>query len=194
VTTFTHLRTLDPAWQPGPGQRYADAPKARCRVTRMTKTTVYYSYADGSGRFSMTREKWDRDYAAPATTERITAMSDTLTTAQVDAAIRAWAKGDYASQASAEIIINTTVRDDVVENYLDWDEDRTMARPNLRKLLKDEESGKVHLSTSAYFLVTLAANVHGGTTAAATDLTGLWHLDMTNRRAVLDALSPNLLY
>jgi hypothetical protein len=31
----------------------------------MTATTVYYRYADGTGRFSMSRDVWDREYAAP---------------------------------------------------------------------------------------------------------------------------------
>lgn len=60
---FTHLRVLDPDWKPEPGQKYADAPKAQMRVTRMTNTTVYYRYADGSYAGSMKRETWDRDYA-----------------------------------------------------------------------------------------------------------------------------------
>jgi hypothetical protein len=60
---FTHLRMLDPDWTPSTGQKYADAPKARMQVTRMTATTVYYRYADGGGRFSMPRATWDRDYA-----------------------------------------------------------------------------------------------------------------------------------
>jgi hypothetical protein len=30
----------------------------------MTKTTVYYSYADGSGKFSMPRDTWAREYAS----------------------------------------------------------------------------------------------------------------------------------
>ena len=60
---FTHLRWLDVDWKPGPGQKYADAPKARMQVTRMTKYAVYYRYADGGGKFCMDRATWDRDYA-----------------------------------------------------------------------------------------------------------------------------------
>lgn len=60
---FTHLRFLDTTWKPGPGQRYADAPKVQCRVTRMTVTSVYYRHLDGKGGGCMDREKWDRDYA-----------------------------------------------------------------------------------------------------------------------------------
>lgn len=73
MTTFTHLRILDPAWRPGPGQRYADAPKARMRVTRMTATTVYYTYADAKpgarSAWKMPRATWDTHYASSATTE-----------------------------------------------------------------------------------------------------------------------------
>jgi hypothetical protein len=65
--TFLHLHTLDPDWQPGPGQKWRDAPKARMRVTKMTRLAVYYTYANAEpgarGAFSMTRETWDRDYA-----------------------------------------------------------------------------------------------------------------------------------
>lgn len=63
---FTHLTALDLGWIPGPGQKYADAPKAPCKVTRMTKLAVYYTYASdpkSRGAFCMSRETWDRDYA-----------------------------------------------------------------------------------------------------------------------------------
>lgn len=39
---FLHARTLDPEWTPGPGQRYADAPPAECRVTAIRQGRVYY--------------------------------------------------------------------------------------------------------------------------------------------------------
>jgi hypothetical protein len=42
--TFTHATRLDPDWRPGPGQRYADGPKARMRVTRATTTGVWFVY------------------------------------------------------------------------------------------------------------------------------------------------------
>jgi hypothetical protein len=61
--TFTHKHLLTLGWIPGPGQRYGDAPKAECVVTRMTSTAVYYRYAATGGRFSMSRATWDRDYA-----------------------------------------------------------------------------------------------------------------------------------
>lgn len=70
---FTHLRILDPDWKPGPGQKYADAPKAQMKVTRMTMTTVYYRYAsDGSYAGAMKRETWDRDYAPTINREATT--------------------------------------------------------------------------------------------------------------------------
>lgn len=71
---FTHLHHLDLDWKPGPGQKYRDAPKARCKVTRMTSLAVYYSYASeptNHGAFYMSREEWDRDYA-PATEREAT--------------------------------------------------------------------------------------------------------------------------
>jgi hypothetical protein len=42
---FTHPTKLDPDWRPEPGQRYADAPKARCVVTSVRGAVVYYRYA-----------------------------------------------------------------------------------------------------------------------------------------------------
>lgn len=47
---FRHRRILDPAWKPGPGQRYADAPKAVCRVTRVVAGTVWYGVGADSTR------------------------------------------------------------------------------------------------------------------------------------------------
>lgn len=44
--TFTHDSIIDPTWKPAPGQRYADAPKARMIVTRATTETVWYGYAE----------------------------------------------------------------------------------------------------------------------------------------------------
>lgn len=39
---FRHKRQLDPAWRPGPGQRYADAPKRELVVSRITRSRVWY--------------------------------------------------------------------------------------------------------------------------------------------------------
>lgn len=73
MITFTHLRFHDMDWKPGPGQTYRDdCPKARCKVTRMTKTWVYWTYANdpnNRGFMKMSREDWDRDYAHTAVTE-----------------------------------------------------------------------------------------------------------------------------
>lgn len=49
--TFTHWAFLDPDWRPAPGQKYRDAPKATMRITRVTATLVYYSYATGGGKW-----------------------------------------------------------------------------------------------------------------------------------------------
>jgi hypothetical protein len=57
---FVHPTLFDPDWRPSYGQRYAtDCPLAWCTVSRVTRTTVYYHYIDGSGRFSMDRAKFD---------------------------------------------------------------------------------------------------------------------------------------
>lgn len=57
--TFTHPTMLDTSWKPGPGQKYADGPKAQCRVTRTRGESVYYAYvtSDGTpgGRFVTTQ-------------------------------------------------------------------------------------------------------------------------------------------
>lgn len=47
---FTHESRLDPDWVPGPGQKYADAPKLRMRVTRVTAGGVYFKAATGTDR------------------------------------------------------------------------------------------------------------------------------------------------
>ena len=61
-TEFKHLRVLDPDFQPGPGQRHADAPKAVMVVTTVRGATVHYAYRDGGGRFAMSLDTWQRDY------------------------------------------------------------------------------------------------------------------------------------
>jgi hypothetical protein len=42
-TVFRHGRLLDTSFVPGPGQRFADAPKVVCRVTRVALGRVYYA-------------------------------------------------------------------------------------------------------------------------------------------------------
>lgn len=43
--TFTHERMLDTTWRPGPGQKYADAPKVTMVVSRVTRDLVYFKPA-----------------------------------------------------------------------------------------------------------------------------------------------------
>ena len=43
---FRHGRILDPAFVPGPGERFADAPKAICRVTAVRRGNVFYAVGD----------------------------------------------------------------------------------------------------------------------------------------------------
>lgn len=43
---FTHDRFQDLDWRPGPGQKYADAPLARMKVTARRNGWVYYTYAN----------------------------------------------------------------------------------------------------------------------------------------------------
>jgi hypothetical protein len=51
---FTHPHRLDIDWRPNVagGEKYADAPHAECVVTRVACGQVYYSDADGRGRFT----------------------------------------------------------------------------------------------------------------------------------------------
>jgi len=51
---FTHPHRLDVDWRPNAaaGEKYTDAPHAECIVTRLARGQVYYSDADGLGRFT----------------------------------------------------------------------------------------------------------------------------------------------
>lgn len=62
--TFTHDRHLDPDWRPdvAAGERYADGPKARMRVTRVTATSGYFVYLDGKGRTVCDRADFERRF------------------------------------------------------------------------------------------------------------------------------------
>lgn len=45
---FIHDTFLDPGWIPGPGQTYADSPKATMKVFVATSGTVWYGYSDAA--------------------------------------------------------------------------------------------------------------------------------------------------
>lgn len=65
---FTHKHFIDPGWEPGPGEKYRDAPKAEMVVTRVTLGGVYYGYAQtGKGGWYMDRPTFEQTY--PANTE-----------------------------------------------------------------------------------------------------------------------------
>lgn len=57
---FEHDKKLDPGFEPKPGEKYADGPKAKCEVTCIRMGTVYYRYlgASGAAPFYMTVERW----------------------------------------------------------------------------------------------------------------------------------------
>jgi hypothetical protein len=62
---FTHRTLLDLSWTPGPGQKYADAPKAACTVTRVTAGMVWYGYTKAGrsvGGFCSDRAAFERNY------------------------------------------------------------------------------------------------------------------------------------
>lgn len=65
---FTHTRLIEPTWRPGPGEKYASAPKARCVVTRVTRDFVYYRYESSprpNGAFKIDRATFARTYGDP---------------------------------------------------------------------------------------------------------------------------------
>ena len=64
-TVFIHDRFIDPGWAPGPGQKYADAPKASMTVTHVTKGLVYYCYTGfypTTAAWSMDRKKFEKRF------------------------------------------------------------------------------------------------------------------------------------
>lgn len=46
---FEHARQFDTTWTPGPGQRYADAPKAIMEITRVATGTAWYRPVGSTG-------------------------------------------------------------------------------------------------------------------------------------------------
>lgn len=67
---FTHRRQLDLDWKPGPGQKHADAPKARMQVTRVAQGTVWFRNVSTTqpGVSCMSVEQWLADYGTGALT------------------------------------------------------------------------------------------------------------------------------
>lgn len=49
-TVFRHARLLDVEWTPGPGERYADAPRALCIVTATRGGRIYYRQGTERGK------------------------------------------------------------------------------------------------------------------------------------------------
>lgn len=119
-------------------------------------------------------------------------MTPTPTDEQIDTAIRTWGQADDRWVAVAEIIIGTNLRERVVPKYLVWSEDLATARPDLRKVLYDEENGNTPaMASSTYFLATLASNIKGGGTQPV-DLQKLWSLGEVQRATVVRALQHAL--
>lgn len=52
---YEHATRLDPGWKPGPGQKYADAPR---EVMRVTRDAVYTRPASGGNSTWLTRARW----------------------------------------------------------------------------------------------------------------------------------------
>lgn len=62
---FIHRSILQPGYQPGPGEKYKDGPKAEMIVTHVTSTRVWYGYAlFESSHFTMERGKFEERYPA----------------------------------------------------------------------------------------------------------------------------------
>lgn len=119
-----------------------------------------------------------------------TPMPDTHTDDQVDAAIRAWGT-DRDTGAVADIVVGTNLRDSIVRGgYLTWDESRTIARPEVRKLLADVDAEQVHLSSTTRFLAEFVQNIRDGQTPV--NLHGLWNLGKVQQRVVVEALAKAL--
>lgn len=113
--------------------------------------------------------------------------------AEAERGLRAWSKGSYDAEAVTDLITKTHLVEYVVPKYLDWDDERTMARPKLRELLRDVATGATYMSSSAELLAQLAFNMwRGPDSAAKLDLRGLWNLDPTNRRVVIETLCTAL--
>ena len=95
--TFTHARHLDTDWKPGPGQRYADAPHRVYRVSRVTSTSVYFTGLNGTGHFSVDRDKWGEVYGGPASTPDVALIQLTAPTEKStpDTAQREWKPGAW---------------------------------------------------------------------------------------------------
>lgn len=164
--------------------------------------SVIIGYVEKRGGFApwtVRDADWNRLHTATKRAEAITWLTtpreanmtdtSTLTDEQVNAAIRKW--GDTSdARVIADIIIETNLRDDVVPAYLDW-LGTDMARPNLRQLLKDQESGQGRaMSSSAYFLATFAASIRHG--EMPVDLTKMWNLGPHNREVLVRALATGL--
>jgi hypothetical protein len=65
--TFRHRHFLDPAWKPSAGERYRDAPKAMMIVTRVTATTVYFTYVGSTrGAWKLARQSFNDQYGETA--------------------------------------------------------------------------------------------------------------------------------
>ena len=60
---FIHDTFLDPGWIPGPGQKYADAPKATMKVFKVDSFTVWYGYVgDTRSGWRLARKKFEKRF------------------------------------------------------------------------------------------------------------------------------------
>jgi len=109
------------------------------------------------------------------------------------AAMVAWARGDYSTQAAVAITLNSSIRHLFIDDteaptsWVDWS--GHFARPRWGEYLAANRG----MSSGERFLVALCENIaHGPEDAPGLNLGGLWNLDPRNRGAVLDALNANL--
>lgn len=71
--SFVHDSYIDPDWTPEPGQKWADGPKARMLVTKVTSLTVWYAStprrnAKGRIRAKMPRSVFEARYGSVLST------------------------------------------------------------------------------------------------------------------------------
>jgi len=64
MQTFTHRHFIDPHWRPAPGQKHSQGPKAQMRITRATRTMVWYTYLHdpGPAQWHMSRHDFEVQY------------------------------------------------------------------------------------------------------------------------------------
>lgn len=110
------------------------------------------------------------------------------TTAGTVQTMAAWADGDEAAAAAADIVLNSSIRDIMVPDYI-----RDTGAIDFTQAKVDINTGRLQLSRAEMFLVYLADNIsYGPAGVHLLDLRMLWSLDDRNVMAVIDAITRHL--